>query len=54
MNKDIENKNNKGERHGYQEWYIDNLMFYRGYYKNNEYHGYQEWHIFKQIKYYIK
>jgi len=54
MNKDIENKNNKGEYHGYQEWYIKDELSYRAIWKNNIIIGYEEWHGFKQANYYIK
>ena len=45
---DIEPKNDKGEWHGYQEWYyIDYTIMHRGIYKNGEpiyYHEYHEHH----------
>lgn len=41
-NKDIDTKNAKDERHGYQEWYDRKFIWYRGCYKNNEEVGYNE------------
>ena len=54
MKKTIRNKNTKGQRHGYQEWYWDNELSYRGVWKNNRRIGYQEWHRVKKTEYYIK
>jgi hypothetical protein len=43
---DIEPKNDKGEWHGYQEWYtyINTILTLRGMYKNDIDLGYQERH----------
>ena len=54
MKKDIENINDKGEYHGYQEWYYNNELGLRGYYKNNKSIGYIEWHDNAVTTYYIK
>ena len=43
MNKEnIVPKNSKGEYHGYQEWYVDNVIWYRGCHKNSQEVGYNE------------
>jgi len=54
MKKTIRNKNTKGQRHGYQEWYWDNELSYRGNNKNGEIIGYSEWHFTKQTRYHIR
>ena len=52
--KDITNKNNKGELHGYQEWYHHNhTIWLRGNVKNGVEIGYEEIHL-KHTTYYIK
>jgi len=45
MNKDIEPRNDKGERHGLWEvyWYNGNLML-KGFYHNGKEVGYEEIH----------
>ena len=46
IKQDIDPQNDKGEYHGYQEWYDDygtNLVF-RGNFKNGLYKDYYEWH----------
>lgn len=60
--RDIRTKNEKGHEHGYQEWYIDNELWYRGNYKHGEEIGYAEINIGEgsigdedtSILYYIK
>jgi hypothetical protein len=52
--KSIENINNKNQYHGYQEWYWNNKLGYRGNYKNNIEIGYEEWHNNTQTNFYIK
>jgi len=43
MNKDIEPRNNKGQRHGYWEWYfIDGKLCYKCFYQNDKEVGYEE------------
>jgi len=46
-NKDITTKNNKGQYHGYQQWYNNfskrNIPFLRGNFKNNIRIGYLEY-----------
>jgi hypothetical protein len=44
MKKEIKNHNQKGENHGYQQWYAptSNKLWYRGNYKNDEQIGYVE------------
>ena len=57
MNKDIENRNDKGQYHGYQEWYIgdgNNDLIVRANWKNNNAIGYHEHHMFEQTTFYIK
>ena len=55
MNKDIDNKNNKGQYHGYQVWYDSyNKLWHRGNWKNSEEIKYQENHLFKLTLYFIK
>ena len=45
--KEISNINQKGENHGYQEWYTptSNKLWYRGNYKNDEEIGYVEYNV---------
>ena len=40
--KDINNFNSKIERHGYQEFYYNNKLYYRGTWKNGLEFGYIE------------
>ncbi len=41
--KEIINKNNKGELHGYQEWYYSNgELYYKGFYNNGIRFAYEE------------
>ena len=56
MNKDITNHNNKGQRHGYQEWYSPTSYKFliRGKSKNNDWIGYSEWHDRKITVYEIR
>ena len=54
MKKDIENRNDKGQYHGYQEWYGNNELWHRGKYKNGQAVGYYENHTFEQTNFYIK
>lgn len=47
MNKQIDNYNDKGQPHGYNEWYdsisnYNNGLWYRGTWKNNQPIGYHE------------
>lgn len=53
MKKNITNFNNKGQWHGYQEWYVYNKIVLRGYRKNDILIGYTEGHNSKQTIYYI-
>jgi hypothetical protein len=55
MKKDIENRNDKGQYHGYQEWYKwNNVIFLRANWKNHNPIGYYENHTFEQTNFYIK
>ena len=47
------NKNSKGQYHGYQEWYNNSKLIYKGNYINNNMIGYSEYHWCKIIIYYI-
>jgi hypothetical protein len=49
----IRNYNEKGETHGYQEWYVNGKISLRTKYKNGKFIGYQEWHN-KQTNFYIR
>jgi hypothetical protein len=42
MKEDIVNHNEKGLHHGYQEWYDENGIWYRGNFKNDAPIGYTE------------
>lgn len=54
--KHIMTKNNKGQYHGYQEWYlyISGKPYCRGYHKNNRPYTYVEWHNHNKTIFYIK
>jgi len=54
MKKNIENFNDKGKYHGYQEWYIENSIRFRCNYKNGRNIGYIEWHNINFTIYNIK
>lgn len=56
MKKDIENKNQKGQFHGYQEWYNSSGISFRSTCKNNLYIGYHESHLksIKQTHFFIR
>ena len=54
MKKEIENKNDKGQYHGYQEWYLSNRIYIRSTFKNGLEIGYGEWHYDKETIFYIK
>lgn len=54
MNKEILNKNDKNQWHGYQEWYYNNKLFYRGKWKNNRPISYFEDHVIKRTHFHIK
>jgi len=52
--RNIYNKNNKNQFHGYQERYdFNNKIYYRGNYKHNNEIGYEEHHGVKETAYYI-
>ena len=53
-NKDITNFNSKGQWYGYQEWYCDNELWFRGNMKFNLKTGYIEYHWTKQTEYNIR
>ena len=53
--KEIVNYNNKGQLHGYQEWYTDNKKIsHRGNWRNNKMIGYIEWYGTKETNFHIK
>ena len=54
MKTDIKTNNNKGQLHGYQEYYHKNSILTRFNYKNNKLIGYEEWHYFKETNFYIR
>ena len=58
MNKEIYNKNDKNQFHGYQEWYGNNEVWLRCKYKNGQPVGYYENHLNdwnpKSTRYFIK
>ena len=54
MNKQIDNYNDKGQPHGYNEWYdsisnYNNGLWYRGNFKNNQQIGYHEVNTIRSI-----
>jgi hypothetical protein len=52
---EIEPKNNKGEWHGYQEWYYPNgKLRCRGIMKHDLDVGYQEYHQYEETEFYIR
>ena len=51
--KNIYNYNSKKQLHGYQEKYWNNILRFRGNYKNGLRIGYLEWHYDKETEYYI-
>jgi len=54
MNKNIEPRNDKGERHGYSEVYhLNGQLWYKGNYVNGNRHGYWE-HYFTDGEVYYK
>ena len=55
MDKNIRNKNSKGESHGYQEfYYLNNKLSLRANFKNGSGIGYVEMHRFVQTLYVIR
>ena len=54
MIKEIKQFNNKGQYHGYQQWYWLDKLELRVKYNHGFEIGYEEWHIYKQTKYYIR
>ena len=53
MNKDITNKNDKDEWHGYRQRYWSDKLWYRGKWKNHNPIGYLEDHHVKLTNFYI-
>ena len=52
---DIELTNDKGQHHGYQEWYNgDYTIHSRCVYKNGEEVGYDEWHSAEETRFFIR
>lgn len=58
---DIDNKNDKFEWHGYNEWYFNDTYLVRNdtylvraNFKNNNKIGYAESHYYKHTSYYIR
>jgi len=54
MNKNIFPKNQKGQLHGYAEYYYKNKISYRTIYKNGENISYSEWHGMRETIFFIK
>ena len=54
MNKNIFPKNQKGQVHGYAEYYYNNKISYRTIYKNGENISYSEWHGMKETIFHIR
>jgi hypothetical protein len=55
ITQNIAPKNDKGEFHGYHEWYnIDGRLSFRCIYKNGLEVGYSEWHNTKKTLFYIR
>jgi hypothetical protein len=50
---DIDQKDAKGEYHGYQQWYWDNDLWVRCTYKHGNDIGYEENHRNEETNYYI-
>ncbi len=40
--KDIKNLNSKGQWHGYQEWYFEGKLYFKGFFYNGELIDYDE------------
>ncbi len=41
--KSVINKNDKGQLHGYQEWYLDGVLYLKGFHFNNKNIDYREY-----------
>ena len=54
MNKEIHNYNDKGDYHGYNEWYLTDKIWARGNYKNGKVIAYHEFHCGIKTLFYIK
>jgi len=54
MKKEIRNYNDKGQYYGYQKWYHEGNLYFRGKMKNGLAIHYFENHATKQTKYHIK
>lgn len=52
--KNIESKNNKGQYHGYQEWYEHSKLYCRTNTKNGLAIDYNEYHDMKITRFFIK
>ncbi len=53
-NKQIRNYNDKGSYHGYQQWYYDDKLWFRGNSKHGLNLGYIENHTVKRTTFVIK
>ncbi len=42
----IVNKNNKGQLHGYQEWYTGGKLYLKGFWYNGKLDDYEEWYYY--------
>jgi len=54
MYKEIINRNDKAQYHGYQQWFINNKPRLRGNFKNGNRIGYFEQYMGKRTLFYIK
>ena len=54
MTPSIRNRNSRGEYHGYQQWYMLNILALRGTWINNQKTGYVEYHMMQQTTYFIR
>jgi hypothetical protein len=54
MIEEIESRNDKGDYHGYQQWYDKGMLTLRGTMKNNLEVGYEEFHIAYQTSFFIR
>lgn len=52
--KEIQNKNNQGDFHGYQEWYYLDKLWLRVVYKHDEPVGYEDDQHKKITNFYIR
>ena len=54
MTKNVINYNDKGQVHGFQKWYMRNIIWVMGNYKHNLEIGYNERHVKKTTNFFIR